>query len=98
MRWEPVGELEDGRLVDPLPPEADFGDGFPNSLWMQLPYRLERYEPLGAWICRRYRAASGASLRRWRITKIIRAPYGPGVAIPEETRRLVLERDCAGDG
>jgi hypothetical protein len=95
MRWEKAGELEDGVSVDPLPAGADFSDRFANSLWMQLPYRLEAYEPLGRFVCRTYDAGGGAKLRRWSITKVIRPPYRAGEAVPEETRRVMLEAECA---
>ena len=45
IEWEAwLGVLADGSPVDPLPsvaPTADFSDGFFNSLWMQVPYRME---------------------------------------------------------
>jgi hypothetical protein len=94
MRWEAVGERGDGRTVDPLPAEADLGHGFLNSLWMQLPYRLEHYEPLGKWVCRTYAERSGEPLRRWKITKLVRPPYRAGEPVPVEKQRLVLDQEC----
>jgi hypothetical protein len=95
MRWEAKGELADGSYVDPLPSEADFGDGFSNSLWMQLPYRLDHYAALGKFVCRRHNETRGGpALRSWTLTRALRAPYRPHDPIPAETRRIVLEQEC----
>jgi hypothetical protein len=94
MRWESKGELEDGRVVDPLPPDADFSDRFMNSLWMQLPYRLQDYEPLGTMVCRRYADAQGAHLKRWSLTKTVTPPYRAGEPAAPEKRRVVLDHGC----
>jgi hypothetical protein len=94
MHWEPRGELEDGRAVDPLPPDADFSDRFTNSLWMQLPYRLQDYGPLGRMVCERFESHGGPRLRRWSLTRVIMAPYREGEPPREEKRRIVLEQDC----
>jgi hypothetical protein len=94
MRWEAKGELDDGRVIDPLPPEANFTDRFANSLWMQLPYRLVDYVPLGRVVCRASNTGVGPRLRRWSVTKVIRPPYRAGEAPPDEKRRLVLDVTC----
>jgi hypothetical protein len=94
MRWEAIGQLDDGTQIDPLPPEADFGTGFMNSLWMQLPYRLIDYGPVGSLVCGTRDGTDGPRLERWSITKVVVAPYRAGEPMPPESRRLVLQKEC----
>jgi hypothetical protein len=95
MRWEPSGELEDGRAVDPLPVSADFSDRFSNSLWMQLPYRLRDYEPLARMVCERFVPKDGARLKHWSLTKVVIPPYRVDAPSAPEKRTRVLDADCA---
>jgi hypothetical protein len=100
IRWEAVGERQDGQIVDPLPPDADFTSGVRNSLWMQLPYRLARFAPLTRFVCRTYGSSSGARLLRWKLVKVTRPPYKPIAPPAEEARRTLVDQDCqvSGDG
>ena len=64
-----------------------------NNLWMQLPYRLTEYGPLGRFVCDRYNRENHPALRSWTLRKVTTLPYPPGGA-PEETRMLLLEQEC----
>jgi Vitamin K-dependent gamma-carboxylase len=98
VRWEATGVLADGTTIDPIAavaPDADFSNDFLNNLWMQLPYRLEQYGPLGQFVCDRYnRRTDRPALSRWKLESLSRAPYAPGETPPLEGRRRVLEREC----
>jgi hypothetical protein len=93
MRWEAHGELVDGTTTDPLtrlaqPPILD--DGLWNSLWMQLPYRLQNYDALGRVVC-----DAEPALRTWRLTKLVRVPSPPDAALAAEVPTVVIDRECA---
>jgi uncharacterized membrane protein YphA (DoxX/SURF4 family) len=98
VRWESAGVLADGTPVEPLPvaaPAADFtNDTFLNNLWMQVPYRLTQYEPLGRFVCDRYNRDHHPALRSWTLGKITAPEYPPGGVPPEETRTQLLQQEC----
>jgi hypothetical protein len=103
VRWEASGRLADGTAVNPLSvvtPRAFQGVGFFNTPWMQLPYRLEQYAPLGRFVCDHYNRDGrgqnqpGAALLAWTLMQVSRAPYAPGQSLPAEARRLLWEQDC----
>ena len=72
---------------------------FFNTPWMQLPYRLKEYAPLGRYVCEHYNAAThGPPLKSFTLTHLARAPYPPEIAPPAETREVVRNQDCSGTG
>jgi hypothetical protein len=91
VRWEARGELDDGRVIDPLDAisGADFGDGVWNSLWMQLPYRLRDPDELARFMCRRTPA-----LRHWTLARLVTPPYEPGAPASQPERTVVLDHGC----
>jgi hypothetical protein len=97
-RWEATGVLADGTTIDPIAaavPEADFNNDFLNDLWNQVPYRLERFDPLGRFVCNRYNVETGRpALSSWQLARLSREPYRPSEAPPPEERRVVLEHEC----
>ena len=99
IRWEAQGTRVDGTTIDPIQtaaPDADFGNGLLNSLWMQLPYRLEEFSPLGRFVCERINREDGrGTLARWNLTRYSRAPYPPGAPAPAEVQTRVLDEECA---
>ena len=107
VRWEASGTLADGSTADPLPvaaPSADFSDAFFNSLWMQLPYRMEQYGRLGGFICTRYnQRRQGAALVTWTLVRSsresLRAGSAPADGEAREARwSTIARRDHAGRG
>ncbi len=96
-RWEARGELVGGGSVDPIAmavPGADFGNGFANSLWMQLPYRMTDHAALGRYVCRAYNEGSGARLATWTLTHVETPPRGPEEDAGVEDRRVLLVQGC----
>jgi hypothetical protein len=101
VRWETAGMLADGTLVDAFAvalPGADMGNGLANSQWMQLPYRLEDYGPLGRLVCDRYNRAGHegrAALTIWELSSRTRQAYLPGESPPAEERKVLLVQRCS---
>jgi hypothetical protein len=103
VRWEASGRLADGTVVDPLSVVTSGAlqdAGFLNTPWMQLPYRLEQYAPLGQFVCDHYAhdergQNKSAALLTWTLTRISRVPYAPGQALPAEERRVLWEQTCS---
>jgi hypothetical protein len=102
VRWETSGLLADGQVTDPFPiaaPHAYFGTGFRNSQWIQLPERLDRFEPLGRFVCQRYNeSTTGTPLRRWTLVRVKRSPFPPDSAPPAEVRKILLNQECPIEG
>ena len=76
VRWGSRRETRRGeadRSSRPAPrrvANAELSDAFFNSLWMQLPYRVEQSGPLGGFICTRYnQRRQGAALVTWTLVK-----------------------------
>jgi hypothetical protein len=99
MRWAATGRLADGSTTDPLravAPASEVPTAFRNTLWMQLPYRLEQYDALGRYVCAQFNAGPGAArpLEQWTLDLYTRDAYAPESPIPPETRRTVLTQEC----
>jgi hypothetical protein len=98
MRWEAAGVRSDGSAVDdPLSvaaPGIDLGNGPWNSQWMQLPYNLEEFAPLGRFVCDRFNRSERPPLASWQLSAYARPPYTPEEAPPRETRKLVWAQRC----
>jgi hypothetical protein len=89
VEWEATGVLDTGASVDPLAiaaADAKLDDGWWNDLWMQLPYRMLHYDPLGRFVCTRY---PNHALRHWTLRRTVRAHAGA-----EPVQTVVLDYGC----